>query len=943
MGQIESTLNVAMAEVMENMRAAWEAQPEQTGALSGGRPDIVLREAGALPVIIENEFEPARDVDKEARGRLGKHDKKSGTEIRAVIAVKVPRRVREMDTAATKRALPGLKFRYAVYQPERYPEDGWLAGSLADIAFAAQLVSVPTENVAEYVRILGDSSKRIVDVICRLDSGIQAGIAQRLNQAPDEQTWGMAALILSNAMVFYDDLVGTYEIGEDGSAKKSKRRRGGETVELPTIQSMKIAGVVPLEYLITAWRDVLKVNYYAIFHVAIDILSCMSDADASNVIAELVGTTSAIKAGRMSRSADMYGMLLQRLIVDRKHLAAYYTLPQSAALMATVALPPPGDRLYRNMLKFRVGDFACGTGLLLTSVYRQMASNYEAATGKSAADIHERMMSDCINGLDVLPSAAHMAVSALAGMFPKRIFKKTNIHVMPIGRWGKGKKEYRLGSCDLIDGKDTTLFESSRQITGSGEAGAVHHGITDESMDLIVMNPPFTRAGKREEDSVVGSWAAFGASAEDQKAMGKLAAEKFGPVVSHGHAGLASYFVAISHKKIRVGGTVSLILPATIAMGESWKAVRTLLNKAYELLVISIARTDMKAQDGAFSSDTGMGEVMLFARKLPDGSPPVRAKFVSLRERPTSAFDAVQVGDAIRGLGKVHCMEDGNGATSLMVGNRTAGAVIDAELADRWTSVNVVNLELLQEFYSLTRGGGFVALERVCEFGSDSQMLIGKQQKGPFKKLVGGGGGGSPKYPALWNNNSAKQTGMRVEPDSHLEIRPGMGDKAKNMWPGEASHMHMNIDVDYTAQALLASYTDPKTAGGSSWPSVVLGEAESKALIAWFNSTLGVISYWMVAGRQQLGRGRTKRSGLALMQVPDVANCAKAAKLAKIFDRFSGRKLCPINRLDADPVRKELDAAVAGALGITADLDRLRAMLCSEPTIRGECRQATKD
>ena len=208
---------------------------------------------------------------------------------------------------------------------------------------------------------------------------------------------------------------------------------------------------------------------------------------------------------------------------------------------------------------------------------------------------------------------------------------------------------------------------------------------------------------------------------------------------------------------------------------------------------------------------------------------------------------------------------------------------------------------------------------------------------------MSGGGGGNPRYPALWNNNNSKQTGMRVEPDSHLEIRPGMGDKAKNMWPGEASHMHMNIDVDYTAQALLASYTDPKTAGGSSWPSVVLGEAESKALIAWFNSTLGVISYWMVAGRQQLGRGRTKRSGLALMQVPDVANCAKAAKLAKIFDRFSGRKLCPINRLDADPVRKELDAAVAGALGITADLDRLRAMLCSEPTIRGECRRATKD
>ena len=743
MGQIESTLNVAMAEVMENMRAAWTAYPEQTGALTGGRPDIVLREAGALPVIVENEFEPGQTVDKDAQSRLGKLDKKSGTEIRAVIAVRVPKRMRKLETGPMRDALRSERaFRYAVYQPERYPADGWLAGSLADIAFAAQLVSVPTENVAEYVRILGDSSERIGDMICMLDKDIQAVIAKRLNQEPDMQTWGMAALILSNAMVFYDDLAGTYEIGKDGTGKKTEKR-GGETVELPTIQSMVVVGTVPPQSLMKAWRNVLKVNYYAIFRVAIDILSCMSEKAAAEVIGELVKTTSAIKAGRMSRSADMYGMLLQRLIADRKHLAAYYTLPQSAALMATLALPPSGNELWKDMLGYRVGDFACGTGLLLTSVYRQMVSNYEAATGKSAADIHERMMSDCISGLDVLPSAAHMAVSALAGMFPENIFKKTNIHVMPIGRWGKGKKEYRLGSCDLIDEKMVTLFESSRQITGSGEAGAVHHGITDESMDLIVMNPPFTRAGKREEGSVVGPWAAFGTSAEDQIAMGKLAAAKFRGAVSHGHAGLASYFVAISHKKIRAGGTVALILPATIAMGESWKAVRDLIKEKYAAVVLSIARTRMTKPDGAFSSDTGMGEVMLFARKLADGSPPVRAKFVSLRERPTSVFDAVQVGEAIRGLGKVHCIEDGNGATSLMVGNRTAGAVIDAEFDDRWTAVNVMNLEILQEFHSLTRGG-FVALGQVCEFGSDSQMLIGKQQKGPFIKRVGGGGVEAP-------------------------------------------------------------------------------------------------------------------------------------------------------------------------------------------------------
>lgn len=105
MGQSETTLNAVMADVMGNMRAAWKAHAEETGALSHGRPDIVLREAGALPVIVENEFEPARTVDKDARSRLGKRDKESGTDIRAVIAVKVPERMRKMETGSMRDAL----------------------------------------------------------------------------------------------------------------------------------------------------------------------------------------------------------------------------------------------------------------------------------------------------------------------------------------------------------------------------------------------------------------------------------------------------------------------------------------------------------------------------------------------------------------------------------------------------------------------------------------------------------------------------------------------------------------------------------------------------------------------------------------------------------------------------------------------------------------------
>ena len=52
----EAELNTAMAEVLDGMRRAWTVEAEQTGGVLGsGRPDIVVTEPGAAPVIIENE------------------------------------------------------------------------------------------------------------------------------------------------------------------------------------------------------------------------------------------------------------------------------------------------------------------------------------------------------------------------------------------------------------------------------------------------------------------------------------------------------------------------------------------------------------------------------------------------------------------------------------------------------------------------------------------------------------------------------------------------------------------------------------------------------------------------------------------------------------------------------------------------------------------------
>ena len=402
----------------------------------------------------------------------------------------------------------------------RYPDAGWLEGSLADIMLTLQSMSVPASSVEKCVSKLHRSSAAIGEKIALLSAHKRKEMAALLNQPPSPQTWQMAALMLSNAMVFYDEIAST----RPGARLRSiGQLRDGD-------------GVITGEALKAAWQKVLDINYHPIFNIALELLRPISIGITRQIADALVDATDFVRSHNLSRSSDLYGTVMQRMISDRERLATYYTLPESAEMMASIALPPAGDPAWKDkksLLALRVADLACGTGMLLTSAYRQIIARYGAGGGSGSA-VHEEFMKNCISGLDVLPLAAHMTVSSLAGVYPDVVVRDTNIHHMPIGRWGPGRSDYRLGSLDLIDDRDSTLFESSRQVTGSGEKGRRHHGIADGSLDLIVMNPPFTKSGKRkrrggDQWDAVAQFAAFRRVRQGAGGDGKAGAQKSSP------------------------------------------------------------------------------------------------------------------------------------------------------------------------------------------------------------------------------------------------------------------------------------------------------------------------------------------------------------------------------------------------------------------------------
>ena len=177
--------------------------------------------------------------------------------------------------------------------------------------------------------------------------------------------------------------------------------------------------------------------------------------------------------------------------------------------------------------RLRIGDFACGTGALLSAVYDQVAARHERSGGDAAA-LHSVMMEQVLYGCDVMPSAVHITGSTLSGMEPSVLFNSSRLYTMPYGRMKDNS--VMIGSLELLQSSNVlTLFNTSDPAMRTGSAGEetaaqIRTEIPDASYDLVIMNPPFTRNVTREgayADTISAAFAGFGASDADQTQMAK--------------------------------------------------------------------------------------------------------------------------------------------------------------------------------------------------------------------------------------------------------------------------------------------------------------------------------------------------------------------------------------------------------------------------------------
>ena len=655
----EEVVNTFLAELLSERQL--RARPERRS--SRGVPDVRVQVPGGHGVIAECKWhDAAGTLRQQLSARVDAFPEAIG-----VFGVLYPDQLRyAADTRAALTGAADIRWWLHGSRGQLVPEPTVRCGSVADLADHIRTLPLELQGVdqvaaaADVIRYaLGRAAagvgrharigRRVADMIARTDQETKQAAALRI-----------ACLVLFNALAFQDRLASAMP-------------------DVPTVPEA-VREAVP--GLLDAWRRICdEIDYVPVFELAVNILAVLADAPTdvqSQVLGPLV---QAVDETRHMEGHDLSGRLFHTLLSDAKFKGAYYTSVPSATLLARLVFHdwPNGvdwsDHEFPASLN--VADLACGTGTLLMAVAAEAERKHRAAGGSNTSTLHKAMVEQALHGYDVQLSAVHFAAVSLAMLNPNIQFDRMDLNVMPLGAEGS---VVSLGSLDFL-GADTIPVQFAlsmehvgvgtqdpRRVSASGTVGAAE-GVTATlpSLDLAIMNPPFTRS--------VGGNLLFGnLPTEERRRLQKELALRLKTTRASATAGLGAPFVAAVAPRLRPGeGRLALVLPATVCTGPSWEPTRALIAEDFALDMVIASHDPMRWY---FSDSSDMSEALLIATRRPKGSvgDARRTTFVNLWRNPATVLEAHRVAQAVTSTTPANLEE--SGTALLTVDGQHVGDVI---------------------------------------------------------------------------------------------------------------------------------------------------------------------------------------------------------------------------------------------------------------------------
>jgi type I restriction-modification system DNA methylase subunit len=745
-----------------------------------------------------------------------------------------------------------------------------------------------------------------------------------------------AGLLLIDAMVFHEIIAAFHK-------------------EVPTLSTLTTSANIKKE-LENSWQYTIdNINYEPVLDITLSILRNMPASPVlDKELRSLADLAYDIVSSKVLLKHDLFGRIYHRLLLGNlvKYHATYYTSIPAARLLARLLITLP-SRLTAESVPptyddepLKVVDFACGSGTLLSAIYKELDARHRIESRElKIDDLHRYLIEEGIWGFDVLHHAIHLAATVLSLHNPIPV-KSSKLYALRLGSFGK--KRY-LGSVNFLSSR---TLESDMLLSGGFPKGGENIDVTKrESKNVIlpdfhicIMNPPFTRS--------VGGNLLFGSlpkkeRAELQKTLSGLLKEK--ELTGIGQAGLGAVFVFLADKYLVKNGRMGLVLPRAVLSGVSWQKVREKLLSDYhvEYIVTSYETNN----EWNFSENTDLSEVLLVARKLGDGEKEERYTFfVNLWKKPDNELEAIYLGSQLKqlyGNGKLYDIENSNASPySLKLHGKKVGEVYSARIeGNNFGIYNIFSqLELNRVTLLLRKGIVYLPDQGIVGGIRLSTLAKLKAEIGPDVRQVHSVFNVSETevgsmYKTFWGYDSSVTKTISQKPNAYLE--PKNAQQARDLW-NKRGNLLIAERARLNTYTVLATHLSEAVLSNVWWP-VKIEDDDAKILSVWLNSTFGLLLLLSIAEVTQGPWVKFKKEHLWEMPILDVAKLRrKKASLLELYDKVVDGKKISESKLKALPdefanpqTRQVIDEETCKILGLEIKLDTLYKLLSKEPMITG--------
>jgi hypothetical protein len=936
----EEVVNVCLAEILANIFGKENVvAPERTVPGSRKRFDVKLDYKG-LEIILEASYDRT-DAIEDAKKRLEEglietvaiavyYDEKNFANVSTTAEIKAVLQSSELELKIfskgadiSKTLIPYIKgkFRLAQEQTEwlivqvnDFPQ---LLDLTLDFLVTEDLVAGLTEDIEKktliFISHMTKASKRLPNLVKNLHSVLFSSSGEEDSAMPDvpmDVIMAHTYISLLMASMLYDSV--------------------GPGHQLESIQRLlSLKKNHPLLALKETFSNILKVNYEPVFDVAVALVDCLFDLQTDMIvmqdIREVIDTAQYILVNRALLRSDFIGHLYHKVtgnVATRKGYATFYTKAPISYFLASLALHFPNDSWIIDWSKlesvqetFRVCDFACGSGTLISGAYMALLSRcrqacFEKNESPNLADFHRAVLSNSLWAFDALEHAVQTASVVLNLHEPGVPLKKMRTYHVPVDQTGSiGSLNFWWSDKQFVPVRRRGVAETSKE------------EIVVPPFRLIIMNPPFSRAtapGVEESRprifDFVSSAGAFeklwgnysklvrhiestwkermGVHSFYEQYVGEdriFLARNVDPL----YAGAALPFFFLADQYLKPGGRLALVLPRTALESSSFFLMRSALLSTYDLNYVVISSEQGQPN---FSYSTQFSEVLIVATKLEKNDSPRTPEtfIVNFRRQPKDVLGGVLM------------------ARELLKNMPNIGSrqTVEAQYAD--AEVQAVDHDFVQDFaWNLSPILGLppwitkimeqmvegkllglpMKLRRIMDF-PDLRITNPRQFRGKeFNDLY------SPSREDNLRllNKTGKEvlTNLRLDLSRTIRISPKSAD-ASVFYAKNAARLLIPEAIRFNTTPLVATWCSDKIVSSRAHMLEATNPIVEKAICAWLNTSFAIVWLRSLFTTVQEEFGHIYGWHIRTVKIPDVSKEKIASALEGVFDKYSENVWSPL-------------------------------------------------